>query len=155
MTPVPLLNIFIPSFIHLLKFWWQRHDIIDYASSKFHGLTSKIDRVRVHPFIASKIANTQQSTHRIRNLRPLLHSSIEILVAAARYYRLCVIRILWPTIKHWRRYIDAFIYCSQNHPHTTISMSNSISLSPPSFIHQNFEGSGMILSTTRHSNFMA
>ena len=87
-------------------------------------------------------------------LLPLQVSSIEISVAVACYYRLCAIQILWPNIKHWWRYINASIYCGQNCSHTTINTSNWISSFPPCFIHQNFGGSGMLLSTTRHSIIM-
>ena len=40
----------------------------------------------MHPYIVAKIAHTQQSTGRIRYLRPLRVYSIENLVAAACYY---------------------------------------------------------------------
>ena len=53
----------------------------------------------MHPYIVAKIAHTQQSTGRIRYLRPLHVSSIENLVAAACYYRLHASQISWPDIK--------------------------------------------------------
>ena len=50
----------------------------------------------MHPY---KIAHTQQSTGRIRYLRPLHVSSIKNLVAAACYYRLHASQISWPNVK--------------------------------------------------------
>ena len=67
-----------------------------------------------------KLATHNNQTCRMRYLCPLRVSNINILVAAAQYYRLRFLKISWQNTKKWGSYIAATIYCCQNWQHTTI-----------------------------------
>jgi hypothetical protein len=49
-------DIYVSTLFHPTKTWLQRHAIIDYVPSKFHGVISKIDGdTPMHSSIAAKL----------------------------------------------------------------------------------------------------